>query len=884
MTTEDLAALDEILSLDTGPPDSLTAEERVGIIRICEGAGDEEALGELAACAAQALRVRGDNLRAKLAMAVQQELSGQGEEGGAGFYQLARELSRKGDWAGARELAVRALPLWPDNRVVRLLLTAWEHLPRAPEREEDIALAAATCPDAPDLLWLEAQRADAEGRADAAAHLATEALAGYVAAREAGRAEEPLLRILESAAPPVYRSLLRIIPRIAAADLHDLLDMTLDLADGRFRELEMQQALAATLERIQLKTKGCERLRGPYVRALVESLGGGESVEAFVDDCGLRDEATPLERALERFREMYDLRPGAHVEHAGFGVGRIAAHDEGFLIVDFAERPGHRMALEIARRSLRPLPDGCLRVARFSDPEAIAREIAEDPVALVLRALSDLGGSTTARELRECLAGSTIPADRWSAWWKQAREAAHDDLRIDTSQAFRQVYRLPSAAQDDEIELPPLPAKGGAQGAVMLIERLLRQHPELEDQARERYAQELAQRATAGRRGEGVPAVPLLMRWLPERAEEWTAVAQAAFRREPGVAAGVTVEQQQELLDLGLGGDTWQEAALSALASRFPPVRSKALHALRERLGERFPTALREALIARDGRVSTKAALVNLGLAGVFDAEALSPWELVVSVCTVLAAEPPPKIRDAALELLDPHDKLAGLLRDTPLPEPVLPQIDRVARDLAGSETGIGALAMLLSSVGQQDLAERLRRETTREVTDAIAIHYDPKVTLMTRATYEQNAEKIRDLQRQLATVIPQEIGAARALGDLAENAEYHAARERQGIADATVRSLRSQMEFARVIEDLHFPDDTAAVGTEVVVRDLESGDEQTFWLLGHGDSVQDRHVINYRAPLGQALVGKRPGDVVEFDANDHTQRLEVLAVRKRLP
>lgn len=884
MTTEDFAALDELLSLETAPASSLTAEERLGIIRICEGAESEEALEELAARAAQALQARGDNLRAQLAMAVQHELSGRAEEAGAGFYHLARELSRRDDWAGARELAVRALPLWPDNRLARLLLTAWEHLPPAPEREDDIALAGAMCPDAPDLLWLEARRADAEGRTDAADALACEALAGYVAAREPDRAEEPLLRILESAAPPVYHDLLRIIPRMAAAGLHDLLDMTLELADERFRQLGMQRALAAALERILLKAKGAERLRAPYVTALVESLGGGESVQAFVDDCGLRDEATPLEQALERFREMYDLRPGAFVEHAGFGVGRVAAHDEGFLVVEFAERPGHRMALEIARRSLRPLPDGCLRVARFAEPEAIAREIAEDPVALVVRALADLGGSATARDLRECLAGSPIPADQWSAWWKRAREAAHDDPRLDTSQTFRQVYRLPSATQDDEVELPPLPAKGGAQSAVMLIERLLRQHPELEDQAQERYARELAQRATAGRRGEGVPAVPMLMRWLPDRADEWTAVARAAFRGEAGVAAGVTVQQQDELLELGLGGDTWQEAALSALASRFSPVRNRALHALRERLGERLPVVLRETLAARDGHVNTKLALVTLGLAGALDAEGLSPWELLVGVSTLLAVEPPPKTRDAALELLDPHDKLAALLRDAPLPPPVSAQLDRAARDLAGSETGAAPLCLLLASVGHEELAERLRRETTREVTDAIAIHYDPKVTLMTRATYEQNVEKIRELQHQLATVIPQEIGAARALGDLAENAEYHAARERQGIADATLRSLRSQMEYARIIEDLHFPDDTAAAGTEVVVRDLESGGEQTFWLLGHGDSVQDKHVINYRAPLGQALVGKRPGDIVEFDANDHTQRLEVLAIRKRLP
>ena len=100
----------------------------------------------------------------------------------------------------------------------------------------------------------------------------------------------------------------------------------------------------------------------------------------------------------------------------------------------------------------------------------------------------------------------------------------------------------------------------------------------------------------------------------------------------------------------------------------------------------------------------------------------------------------------------------------------------------------------------------------------------------------------------------------------------------------AELSSLQAQMEGARVIEDVHFPDEVVTAGTEVSVRDLTDHTERTYWILGYGDSVQDSHVINYRAPLGQGLVGKRAGDIAELDANGSIQRLEVVGIRRRLP
>ncbi len=886
MNREAVVQLAEVLSAAVGPLKALDAEQRHTIDGLFEAVDDELTLTDLGTKAAAALAESGENLRAHYALAMYQELAGEAEEAGRGFHHIARELAAAEDWAGAREMALRALPLRPDYRTVRLLMSVLDHLEELEDgqRGQDLAVAHESCPDSPDLLWLEAQRADAVGNVDEAERLAGEALNQFVAHKETDRAEEPLLRVLESHSVYAYRDLLKTIPRMVRADLPQLLDTTLELAASGIEQLGLQGELAGVLERILTKRNGFEHLRPLYVQYLVKSLGGTKAVDAFVRDCGVADPDIPLQDALAALKERFNVRPGAFVEHTNFGVGRIVAHDEQFLVIDFKDKPKHRMAREIARRSLRTLPDGCLRVARFVEPEQIAHEIASDPAALLVRALTDLGGEAKARDLRECLAGTTVPEDHWSTWWKKAREAAQDDDRVDTSQAFRQVYRLPGEGDDDEVELPPLPARGGPQSIVTLIERLLRQHPELEQQARAHYGEELANRALGAGR-DGVAAVPTLMRWMPERAAEWTELGRLAVAREPGVSAGVTAPQQQALLEIGLQGDGWKAAALTAISSRFPPVRDRALTTLRQRLGDQFEAELTEVLLDWTDWPNARLAIARLALSGTLTG--VEPWDLLAGVLGIMATSHSAKLVEAALDMLEPQGKLTALVAQAPPPEGEQREhIQRAIRQVEFCEAGVQPLLLVLDETPHKSLREELGTGALQEeeAAAAIAIHFEPGVLLMTRLTYEQNNARIRDLQHQLATAIPREIAAARALGDLKENAEYHAARERQGIADVTLRSLQSQMESARVIDDIRFPPDTVVAGTQVRVRDLSDGSERNIWLLGQGDSVQDNSVINYLAPLGQALVGKKAGDVVELNTGASPQRLEVLSVERRLP
>ncbi|MDD9883508.1 MAG: transcription elongation factor GreA, partial [Gammaproteobacteria bacterium] len=135
---------------------------------------------------------------------------------------------------------------------------------------------------------------------------------------------------------------------------------------------------------------------------------------------------------------------------------------------------------------------------------------------------------------------------------------------------------------------------------------------------------------------------------------------------------------------------------------------------------------------------------------------------------------------------------------------------------------------------------------------------------LLTRA----GAERLRvELKRLKRTDRPQVIAAiaeARAHGDLSENAEYHAAKEQQGLIEARIRELESNLSAAEVIDPATLGGDKVVFGARVELFDEQQGGEVTYQLVGNLEADLDQGRISIRSPIGRALVGKSAGDEIE--------------------
>jgi len=131
--------------------------------------------------------------------------------------------------------------------------------------------------------------------------------------------------------------------------------------------------------------------------------------------------------------------------------------------------------------------------------------------------------------------------------------------------------------------------------------------------------------------------------------------------------------------------------------------------------------------------------------------------------------------------------------------------------------------------------------------------------------------------------IIIKAIGVARDLGDLSENAEYHSARERQGLIDANIKNLEYIISKAQVIDPMKFSGDSKVrFGAFVTIYDGDRDEEIVYQLVGDPEADIDQNRISVNAPLGRALAGKEEGDDVKFKTPRGERRLSIVSVEYR--
>jgi len=149
----------------------------------------------------------------------------------------------------------------------------------------------------------------------------------------------------------------------------------------------------------------------------------------------------------------------------------------------------------------------------------------------------------------------------------------------------------------------------------------------------------------------------------------------------------------------------------------------------------------------------------------------------------------------------------------------------------------------------------------------------------MTREGYEKLKADLDRMQNVEMIEVAKRIAAARELGDLSENAEYHAAREDQGMLQARINALKDKLSRAYFVDRSTLPSDTVVFGARVQVKDLDLGGEETFELVGPGEEDYNNNKILTTSPIGQGLLGKKRGDVAEIQVPMGKLRLEIVDI-----
>jgi len=842
-------------------------------------------------------------------------LAAQGERAEAGrlLVDLCEKLSHAAAWSAVIEMARRALEWDAGPPAARWLVRAVDET--GDEEAKFLALVEAheAAPAEPRLAWRLSRLYESRGLHDAALVAMGDSLEALARKHDAAGMEEVLLFLLDDPRPDSLALALPPLPLFAKGGEFDRVASFLELAWPALAANGLAPETWRVVRALLLENPEAKALDRLVADIVVRAHPHLVTARELLEESGFpRD---PAAEWIPRFEKLLPFAPGAYAEHGSWGVGKVTSLSREEVWLDFPNRAGHRMTLRAAHQALVPVDPEDLAVLASWQPAELAARRTSDPVDLVARALRRLGGSGATADLKKVLVRYGVPEKEWTAFWSAAKSRLAKDPRIDASRAFEQRYAIaapvaapaattsamdsaPPPAADAGVALPRFDRGADAKKVLATLKKFLAQHPAQAPLLARERAGVLRAWAADGElawRERLTAALMLVQGGDAAAAEMAVRLAGHAFADDFELRELASSNEQAQVLDWALSSAEWDTAARSGIGSRFTEARDRAFAAVMERHGDAAMPFFQK--VARRAAEWPEAALAIMERAWKGKApddavaaaiRAMDPWEAATGLAELLEGGASETRAKQARALLTADGLLAQSARTRPASDDVRQRLERLLANWRGSDRGLLPFLAWLESAGLADISASVRERRSlalRKITaaaPAAPAHELPR-TFLTRLTFDKMRREAEALDAALRGEIPQAIQKARELGDLRENAEYESAKLKQRTTTMRMAQLMEKMKDVSFIEDLPPTSDAAGLGSEVEVE-MAGGGTRRLWILGEGDDHLGPEVVSYRAPLGRALLGKKPGDAVRLPEDGGEQDAVIRSVRPRLP
>lgn len=628
---------------------------------------------------------------------------------------------------------------------------------------------------------------------------------------------------------------------------------------------------------------------------LIEGQDGNESWFSQICDLAKLSSSNITAPALTDYERFRQFTVGHVLYHrAGWGEGLVTEFraETCEIVIDFVNGRERDMPLQAAIESLQTLPADDLRSMRILRAEELERLTKEEPSVLIRKAAKIFRGKITSTKVKELLTPSIIPAKKWNTFWKKAKAtAAHDPwLQVEGS-TTRPVFvlRKKPVSLTEEAQREIRYADDLADSISICRKYLDRSHdPDAISTVLE-IAQTLIESALTGDQ-----------ETAPEPAHLLDGILLLA---EHKIETSVTPEQELKIL-LHEDGKFHPENLnkLTTAGSR-----EHAISILPEALGEtwaqdcvanlpRFPADVVEVVIQRVVDAGHSELMLSLwdNIApyprqhpmmtymmgclfadGVFDGQKNAPDKVTVGRVLMHLVRTLNTDRKGDAQKGRLLTRLVSLL--TGRREYLKSCLAEIGKEDLASYFGITERG---GSDFPQEIAALVLRTVSKKYPELTAKpdkpFWESDFNFVTAEGLERYREEYRVLVEEKIPANSKAIGVAASHGDISENSEWDAAMEEQRNLTTRATVMDEGLQLAKLINDQALPDDTVAPGTQVTFTDLTDDEERTIQLLGPWDVTND-NILNYKAPLGQALLGTKPGQVAHLKVagSDHELRVD---------
>jgi transcription elongation factor GreA len=614
-------------------------------------------------------------------------------------------------------------------------------------------------------------------------------------------------------------------------------------------------------------------------------------LEEYIRISNLTQNWRNVREAITDFEKHIAFDRGNFVFHRSWGVGRIASMKGDEIVIDFAKKREHPMSLKMAVNALQTLSKNHIWVLKATQKkEKLHERIKNEQVWALKTVIKSFGNSCDIKRIKAELVPSVLSAGEWTAWIGKAREILKSDPSFGINPGNIDLYTVRDRPISIEEKL-----YNEFKAEKDFFERIatIRSFVSKKDAGLDsEYFNEMFEYFSAYLRSYSQVNEHVIASWL---------LLKELSVSHPHLGQGITVDFG-ELFDkiddvpslfLGLKDGSLKEAFLRQLRISVPSWPDIYIRL--------FPHALLSVIISsleKEGYDDKLTSMIQNcfenyreyreAVLWFYKNSRSSPWFEKAGIGTE-------KILITLIYILDLSYRDIDLHRNTTENRKINKQVytllfkeglvESFIKD-ADNDT-ILRVYTLIDDVKGLDPADKLAlRSFIQDNTPDFKFsgEIEKKVSralIVTAAMYE---EKQRQLTHIMDVEVPansREIAFALSLGDLRENAEYKAAKEKQEILNSTAAKLKEEIERAQIFDPHTVAADKVSFGTKIVLSNDKTGKEEEYTILGPWESDPENRIISYLSPFGNAILNKISGESFTFSRNDEELSYTVKQITK---
>ncbi len=600
---------------------------------------------------------------------------------------------------------------------------------------------------------------------------------------------------------------------------------------------------------------------------------------------------TELEKFVEAGRltakaadQLEKLKPGTYCLHKSWGFGKVTEWNLllNQIVIDFQGKKAHPMQLSYAAENLIPIPPEHFLARKATNLASIKDLLKKDPAAVVRNVLESLGGSATLSQISQLMVGDLFNEAEWKRWWSSTTKALKKEgyFHIPTKKTELIQLRAEKVSRADELVTFFNQARQPKEQAAAL-DQIIKFHTDFDDPVGQLQPVINAIEEAAERN----------QRFNPALAFELVIARDDLLERCPAL-----MSTNPALTLTRLVAD--EEPRLSTVLPKLPSAKERrVLQILPAALGPQWTARALQLMQSNHARAVSQIPRV-FAEAGqqpelrAFIHRGIREHSVTSEALTWLSKERDGEWRDlvtpdllgAILSALE-RDQHNENSRGSKLRDLVLEDRELIPDMFAGAEASVARDAMrrlmltpVFDELTKRSLLARIIKlypelesvitgEQKEEKTESLIVSW---------SSLEKRKAEFEELVNKKIPENSKEIGVARSYGDLRENFEFKAAKEMQAVLMRRKSELEAALHRARGTS-FENPDlSQVSIGTVATLREIDSGKEETYTILGAWDSDPDQGIISYQTAIGQALLGHKKGDIVSLSADQGSGRFTI--------